>query len=166
MYSPVHVHHKSFLLSFLSLSVQCCCQPCFHCSGLLHCQPPPSMDESHHGTRPATLLIPVWSLEHCCRSSLLFCWLCWLGKTMDNIILFYSSFVLPTHSRKTESSGTVFSHTHLVVFTTKTWCCRFSLYLDYVVASSTHVDRMQSMVMRKIAASRAKPETQFETTSI
>lgn len=87
------VHHKSSSLLFLSLSGQRCCWSCFLCLVFLRCHPPSSMDESHRETRPATLLTTVWSPEHERPSSLMFCSL---------FSRLSPSFVLPTHSRKTE----------------------------------------------------------------
>lgn len=54
------------------------------------------------GTRPATLLVAIWSPEHWRPSFLLLCFLFMLRKTMNSVSRFFSIFIFPTHSRKTE----------------------------------------------------------------
>ena len=125
--------------SILSLLGPCHC--CSRYSGFLHCEPPPSIDESHLRTHPTTLLTAFWSPEDRCPSSIPFYFLFRLEKTMNSVDFFFSIFRSSCAFKEngTPSSGIAFWCTHPVVFTTRARCCRFSLYRYHVVASCIHV---------------------------
>ncbi len=129
-FSSLCVHHQSSSLSFLSVSGPRHCCSCY--SGFLHCQPPPSIDESYCGTRLANLLAAVWSPENRRPSSFLFCFLFRLGKTMTVLVvcffIFHSSYAFK--EKVTPTSNRV--HPQSLPLP--------SLYQYHVIANRIHVD--------------------------
>ena len=91
-------------------------------------------DESHHGTRPTTLLTPVWSLEHRWPSSLLL-FVVLAREDDEQYYLFFFIFCYSCAFKKTESFCPGLCFDALIwSFSPPELVVVVSLYRDYVVA--------------------------------
>lgn len=71
----------------LSLSGPRRCQSRSCYSYFIRCQPPPSMDKTHHGTHSSIFLSTIWSPEHRRPSFLLFCFSPLVMKDNEHCVL-------------------------------------------------------------------------------